>query len=243
LRTDRDFRLLVTCEHAGNRVPSRHAHLFRGQEALLESHRGWDPGALPIARELSRSCEAPLRFSLVSRLLVDLNRAEDNPEVFSELTRDMSDQDRRELILRYHRPYRARVARMIESWIEAGCTVVHVGVHTFTPVWLGRRREVDVGILFDPDRPLEGEFADRWRATLSDALPGLTVRPNEPYLGIDDGFTLTLRTELPAERYLGVELEVSQRLAWSGDRGERARVSAGVGRSLSRLFASHPDPR
>jgi predicted N-formylglutamate amidohydrolase len=236
---ERNLRLLVTCEHAGNRVPPRHASLFRGKEALLASHRGWDPGALAIARALSRSCAAPLRFSLTTRLLVDLNRDETSPEVFSELTRDLSEPERRELIRRYHRPYRARVGRMIESWIEAGFTVVHVGVHTFTPVWLGRRREVDVGILFDPARPLEQEFADRWSRTLSDALPGLTVRPNEPYLGTDDGFTLTLRTRLPEESYLGVELEVSQHLAWSGEREERDRVTSGVGPALSRLFASH----
>ena len=35
---------IVTCEHGGNRIPAPYRPLFRGQKALLDSHRGYDPG-------------------------------------------------------------------------------------------------------------------------------------------------------------------------------------------------------
>ena len=41
---------LITCEHGGNRIPPRYRDLFAGCEALLQSHRGYDPGALTLAR-------------------------------------------------------------------------------------------------------------------------------------------------------------------------------------------------
>ena len=46
-------RLVITCEHAGNMVPERYRPLFSGHEHLLPTHRGWDPGALLLAREMS----------------------------------------------------------------------------------------------------------------------------------------------------------------------------------------------
>ena len=69
-------RVVISCEHGGSRIPGRYRHLFAGRAALLESHRGWDPGALVMARALSRGLRAPLFASTTSRLLVDLNRKE-----------------------------------------------------------------------------------------------------------------------------------------------------------------------
>jgi predicted N-formylglutamate amidohydrolase len=70
---------LVTCEHGGNRIPAPYRKLFVRQRALLDSHRGWDPGALQMARALSTALRAPLVASTTSRLLVDLNRSAGHP--------------------------------------------------------------------------------------------------------------------------------------------------------------------
>ena len=82
--------LLITCEHGGNRIPPRYRPLFRGFEALLQTHRGFDPGALTMARELAKAFKAPLFVSTVSRLLVDLNRSIGHPRLYSEATRTAS---------------------------------------------------------------------------------------------------------------------------------------------------------
>jgi hypothetical protein len=38
-------RLLVSCEHGGNRVPARYVALFEGAADVLATHRGYDLGA------------------------------------------------------------------------------------------------------------------------------------------------------------------------------------------------------
>ena len=78
---------LITCEHGGNRIPSRYRHLFAGFEALLQTHRGYDAGALALAGELARALAAPMFAAATSRLLVDLNRSIGHPRLYSEATR------------------------------------------------------------------------------------------------------------------------------------------------------------
>ncbi len=90
--------LLITCEHGGNRIPKRYRSLFAGQEALLSSHRGWDPGALSLAQTLARSFHAPLHHSCTSRLLVDLNRSLHHPDLFSSITRQLPSEEREEIL-------------------------------------------------------------------------------------------------------------------------------------------------
>ena len=82
-------RLFVTCEHAGNVVPQEYAHLFVGHEHLLPTHRGWDPGALLLAREMAERFGAPLYYDETTRLLADLNRSVGTPDLHSEATRHL----------------------------------------------------------------------------------------------------------------------------------------------------------
>jgi predicted N-formylglutamate amidohydrolase len=86
LKASTEPAVIVTCEHGGNHVPPPYRALFRGRERLLASHRGWDPGALTAARELARVLRAPLIFSRVTRLLIDLNRSPGHRALFSAVT-------------------------------------------------------------------------------------------------------------------------------------------------------------
>jgi predicted N-formylglutamate amidohydrolase len=201
---------VVTCEHGGNRVPAPWARLFRGQQAALRSHRGFDPGALLLARELARALRAPLVAATTTRLLVDLNRAEHNRAVFSAVTRGLPAATRAALLARYHRPHRARVAKRIAERIARGRRVVHVAAHSFTPALDGRRRDFEVGLLYDPRRPAERALCLAWQAALRRLEPGVRVRRNQPYRGIADGLTTHLRRAHGGAVYCGIELEVNQ---------------------------------
>jgi predicted N-formylglutamate amidohydrolase len=234
-----DLRILITCEHAGNRVPDRWAPLFRGREDLLGSHRGWDPGALPLARHLARLTRAPLRYSTTTRLLVDPNRSPGHGTLFSELTRELPDEERRGIVARHHRPYWTRVRSLLAGWLAEGALALHVGVHTFTPTLDGVPRTVDVGVLFDPGRPGEAEFTRIFMEELRRALPHLRVKANAPYYGTSDGLTTSLRQRLDDPGYLGIELEVSQGLA-AGPEPERSRVTRGIGEALARTLSRWP---
>src|SRR5208282_1599260 len=79
--------IVITCEHGGNRIPVLYRDLFHGQQQQLESHRGYDPGALVMGRALAAALAAPLVVSTVSRLLVDLNRSVGHPRLHCEAIR------------------------------------------------------------------------------------------------------------------------------------------------------------
>lgn len=224
--------LVLACEHASKRVPLRYQKLFRGRATLLDSHRGWDPGALDLARTLARRFEAPLFRGVVTRLLVDLNRSLQSPTLFTEYSLRLPEKERVELLSRYWEPYRHALRNQVEEQLRAGNRVLHFSVHSFTPRLRGEARNTDIGLLFDPSRSAEERFCRSLRAELRREFDDLQIDMNEPYSGVSDGLTSTLRAELPRTRYLGIEFEVNQRFA----RGERARwksLSAGIGRALA----------
>ena len=202
-----ETRLLFTCEHGGNQVPKALEPLFARQSRKLASHRGWDPGALPIARTLARVLRAPLLSTTMSRLVVDMNRSPNNPRVFSETTRSLSREQRNALLLRYHGPHWNRVTEAIE---ERAGRVVHIAVHSFTPVLNGSNRAFDVGLLYDPKRAVEVRFAKCWQRGLQQQLGSTRVRRNAPYRGDSDGLTTALRKTYAMPSYLGLELELNQ---------------------------------
>jgi len=224
--------LVLACEHASKKVPLRYQKLFRGRAALLDSHRGWDPGALELARALARRFEAPLFRGVVTRLLVDLNRSLQSPTLFTEYSLRLPEKERVELLARYWEPYRHALRRQVEEQLQEGRSVLHFSVHSFTPRLRGDVRHTDIGLLFDPSRAAEERFCRRLRAELRREFADLRIDMNEPYSGVSDGLTSTLRAELPRSRYLGIEFEVNQRFA-RADRARWKALGAGIARALA----------
>ena len=111
---------VVTCEHGGNRIPAPCRRLFRDQRVLLDSHRGYDAGALVMANVLAGAFAAPLVTSTISRLVIDLNRSIGHPQLFSAATRGAPSQLRTKIVAQYYRPYRAEVERLVRELVDAG---------------------------------------------------------------------------------------------------------------------------
>jgi predicted N-formylglutamate amidohydrolase len=209
---------LITCEHGGNRIPAPYRRLFRGRRALLNSHRGYDPGALVMARVLARSFRAPLVTSTISRLVIDLNRSIGHPQLFSAATRGAPAAVRKEIVARYYWPYRAHVERLVWQSVSRGRRVIHISSHSFTPELDGKVRNADVGLLYHPGRHGEAELCARWKASLAASAPKLRVRRNYPYAGKGDGLTSYLRRRFPPGAYVGIELEVNQKTVLAAGR-------------------------
>jgi predicted N-formylglutamate amidohydrolase len=110
--------------------------------------------------------------------------------------------------------------------------VLHVAVHSFTPVMGGEVRNADVGLRYDSRRPSEVRTCRRWQGKLEEIDPALRVRRNYPYRGAADGLATWLRRRFPDARYAGVELELNQALL-AGPR--RAQVTETLARSLVEL--------
>jgi len=208
----RPDHLLLTCEHGGYKIPREYARLFRGAGRALRSHRGWDPGALPLARLLARRLYSPLLAVTWSRLLVEPNRSPHNPRIWSRFTAPLPREERRRILDRWWRPHREAVEKAAAAAVARGKRVVHVAVHTFAPELDGEVRHADVCFLYDSRRRRERELCRRWAAILHCLDPSLRLRFNYPYLGRADGLTTALRGRHAETRYVGVELEVNQAL-------------------------------
>jgi len=208
--------VLVTCEHGGREVPSSHADHFVGRDAVLDTHRGWDPGALQMGRELACRLGVPLFASTTTRLLIDLNRSIGHRRLFSEFTRGLSRAARQEIIARHYRPHRDSVEGAVAARIAAGGRVIHIASHSFTPVLDGDVRRADVAWLYDPRRAEEARVSGLWIDALATRNPVLRLRRNNPYRGRCDGLTALLRKRFPETVYVGIELEVNQRFVEAG---------------------------
>jgi predicted N-formylglutamate amidohydrolase len=213
---------LITCEHGGNRIPPRYRHLFAGFEALLQTHRGYDAGALALARELAKALAAPLFVSTTCRLVIDLNRSIGHPRLYSEATRDAPATVRSGILESYYLPHRNKVEADIAKAVARGRRVIHIASHSFTPELEGEVRNADIGLLYDPERSGELELCRRWQAQFKVLAPELKVRRNYPYAGKSDGLTAYLRRRFPAEVYIGIELEINQQHVLDGGRQWRA---------------------
>jgi len=199
-------------------VPPEFRALFRGHDALLDTHRGWDPGALLLAREMAKAFDAPLFFTETTRLVIDNNRSIGNPELYSEFTRPLPQAVRREIVERHWRPHREPIDRWVHDTIAAGRRVVHLASHSFTPELDGVVRTADIGFLYDPRRAGEVAWSDRWHEALRERRPDLRLRRNYPYIGNSDGVCYQLRKRHPADAYVGIELEVNQAFVRAGGR-------------------------
>jgi predicted N-formylglutamate amidohydrolase len=205
-------RLLISCEHGGNRIPAAYRHLFAANTAVLDTHRGFDIGALEIARTISKLLKAPLHAAQTSRLLVDLNRSLHHRSLYSEFSRDCDKQTRAQILTKYYLPYRQALEQQVRTMIAACGSVIHISVHSFTPVLDGQVRKADIGLLYDPARKREKAFCARLKDGLDQTGIGV-IRLNYPYRGNADGLTTSLRNSLPAGAYLGIEIEINQNRA------------------------------
>lgn len=227
-------RILLTCEHAGNEIPDEFQHLFRNNLQILSTHRAMDFGALEFAKRIAGILHSPLFHCTATRLLIDTNRSLRHPKVFSEFSSSLTDEDRAWLIRNIYRSYREPVERNIRTWIQSGASVLHLSVHSFTPVLEGRERNADIGLLYDPSR-IEEKKLCRFLQSALKRYTGLRIRCNYPYLGRSDGFTTALRKTYTPPKYLGIELELNQSLLMN--EGEK---SIAVDEELCRSLFSFP---
>lgn len=202
------YVLLISCEHAGNEVPDAYASLFSDAQDVLASHRGWDPGALDVAQFLADRLQTSVFSMPVTRLLIEMNRSLDNPQLFSEFTNRLTDVEKTYLIDQYYFPYRNSIKDAI---LKTNDLVIHLSIHSFAPVLNNEVRNVDVGLLFDPARKSEQQFCSVLRSKLEEELPNQRIEFNDPYKGTDDGLTTSLRKKFPDHKYLGIEIEINQK--------------------------------
>jgi len=204
-----DSPVLLICEHASPRIPEHLNGLGLSAQAR-ESHAAWDPGALTVARLLSDALGAPLVAGGVSRLVYDCNRP---PELQSAMPAQselievpgnigLSNAARQERVEQVYRPFCAAIEGLISQRRKHAPIAAIVTVHSFTPVYFGVRREVEIGILHDSD----SRFADAVLSRAPTVAPRI-LRRNEPY-GPEDDVTHSLKIHGVANGLHNVMIEI-----------------------------------
>jgi predicted N-formylglutamate amidohydrolase len=224
------MKLVLTAEHVTAHIPKSYINLFRNDLEVLSTHKAVDFGSLFLYETLK-----PLAFyarkQVVSRLLIETNRSLHHRNLFSDYSKVLKAHQREELIKQYYTPYRETIQQVIYDEIRQEKPVLHLSLHTFTPVLNGQVRNADIGLLYNPSRYQEKEFAKGFKNQIKAISPQYTVRYNYPYRGTADGFTTALRKEFNTSLYLGIELEVNQKIFLQNYFG------LGLGETLYRIIA------
>jgi predicted N-formylglutamate amidohydrolase len=208
-RPDGASPVVIVCEHASRRLPQQFGNLGLSNEAL-SSHIAWDPGALAVARGLSESLDATLVHQRFSRLIYDCNRPPESPGAMPEVSeiysipgnRALTESERLQRTEALYIPFHDRIRALLRDRAARGQATLIVTIHSFTPVYMGRQRAVELGILHDED----SRMADRILAAAG-ASPLYRTERNEPY-GPKDGVTHTLKLHGIANGLENVMIEV-----------------------------------
>ncbi len=198
------MNLLITCEHGGNQIPAELQEIISIEDEVLNSHLGYDLGALDLAYELYNHLkkEYPILFlkNEMTRLLIDFNRSIEHPKLFSKYSKHLPKEYKEFLFKKYY-DFRKKAKDFIT---QNNQPIIHLSVHSFTPVLSNKIRKTEIGILFDPKRKNEYYFAKQIKKNLF-----YRCHFNLPYRGISDGHTQSLRNL--SSNYIGIEIEINQK--------------------------------
>ncbi len=197
--------MVLACEHASHHIPNYFNGLGLSKKAR-HSHAAWDPGAKDLALDLSDAFDAPLVCSKISRLVYDCNRPENTPSAMPSRSEifdipgniDIPINEAQARLAQIYHPFE----RMLSSVLQSRGQPVLVTVHSFTPVFNGKKREVEIGILHGTDSRLADAMLE-----FVPADAGFVVRRNEPY-GPTDGVAHTIETHGQNRGLLNVMIEV-----------------------------------
>ena len=184
--------IVLLCDHASNELPENYGTLGLAT-AEFQRHIAYDIGAAAVAERLAQALDAPAVLSRVSRLLIDLNRGEDDPTLIMRLSdgavipgnANLTPAERAYRVQRFYRPYHASASAVVGACRAGGRRPIVFSVHSMTNVWKSVARPWHVSILSNDDRRLADVLINGFKCD-----GRLIVGDNEPYHGGLEGDTL-----------------------------------------------------
>ena len=176
---------VLVCEHASNHMPDGLSRLGLSEQDL-KRHIAFDIGAAGTARLLSKLLDAPLIVQRFSRLIYDCNRSPEQPAAMPELSEstaipgnlNLSAEAKLARVNEIYRPFHHALEQFLDLRAVQHKKTSVVSIHSFTRIYKGKPRSVDVGLLFDRDPMLAN--------LLIKSFPDMKTQLNEPY-GPKDG--------------------------------------------------------
>jgi predicted N-formylglutamate amidohydrolase len=213
LRPDGRSDFLLTADHAGRAIPRRLSTLGLPQ-AELDRHIAWDIGIAGVTERLSATLDATAVFQTYSRLVIDCNRSPDvasSIPPISEMTeipgnRDIPEAERLARRREIFEPYHARIRALLDARQAEKRRTVVVAMHSFTPVFKGESRAMEIGVLYNRDRRLAHILLDLLRAE-----GDIVIGDNAPY-SVSDLTDYTVPIHAERRGLPHVEIEIRQDL-------------------------------
>lgn len=203
----RDRGFLLTADHAGRLIPAALQKLGLDEQDLSR-HIAWDIGIAEVTRRLAAGLGAAAIYQVYSRLVIDCNRQPSVASAFpliSEATEipgniGLTDADKASRQAEVFEPYHQQIARMIAGY-GAG-RPVYVAMHSFTPVYLGAARPMEVAVLYHRYPRFSKILAELLRGEA-----GLVVAENEPYRVSDEtDYGVPVHAEAAGLDYAEIEI-------------------------------------
>jgi predicted N-formylglutamate amidohydrolase len=185
--------VLLTCDHASQRVPASLDRLGL-TEMVLAQHIGWDIGAAAVTRRLAPLLDSPAVLAGYSRLVIDCNRHPSDPSSIPSESdgiaipgnASLDAAARRDRRARLFEPYHAAIDQQLAHRAMGGRAPAVISMHSFTPQMKGFARPWYIGVLWDG----EGRIAKPLLSALRAELDPAAVGDNLPYSAREPvGFT------------------------------------------------------
>ena len=195
---------LIVADHAGRGVP-KGIDLGIGRQ-LFDDHIAHDIGTRAVGAKLARKDGMFAILANYSRLVVDLNRAADDPAAVPvqsdgiEVPGNRIDANAaRARIAAYHAPYHDAVARAVSEYAPS----LILSLHSFTPRLRSApdlKRPWEVGVLYN-----QSAVASQHAIAFLSA-EGLHVGDQKPYSGRELNATMDRHAEATGTPYIGIEM-------------------------------------
>jgi predicted N-formylglutamate amidohydrolase len=177
-------KYVIVCDHASNRVPKALKNLGL-KKSELKQHIAWDPGTEDIGLHMSKKMNAAAVIAGYSRLVVDLNRGDDHPEVMRSVSdhvripgnANLTEAQKQQRLDEMFWPYHAEITRALKRFTAKGVAPVLISIHSFTPEMDGFKRPWHIGVLWNRQEKLARALVKNLRRN----NPDLVIGENEPY--------------------------------------------------------------
>jgi predicted N-formylglutamate amidohydrolase len=238
LHEDGASDFMLTADHAGKLIPRRLGDL--GVAATdLERHIAWDIGIAGVTERLSAMLNATAVLQTYSRLVIDCNRDPSWPSampVISEFTdipgnANLDEADRSARVAEIFRPYHDRIDALLDARAAAGRRTILVAMHSFTPIFKGEPRMIEVGVLYFRRTRLAEIMLDLLRQE-----GDLTVGENAPYaLTEDSDYSIPHHGERRGLEHVEIEIRQDMITSLEGQDAWAARFARLLTETLPRL--------
>jgi predicted N-formylglutamate amidohydrolase len=241
LRSDGTSDFVLAADHAGQLIPRA-----LGDLGLDEIERGrhiaWDIGIAGVTERMAALMDAAAVLQTYSRLVIDCNRAPGHPTSMppvSEWTpipgnEGLSAEDRAARKAAIFDPYHAAISGVLDGRKAAGRRTILVAMHSFTPVFKGVARTVEVGVLYHHETRLSRIMLDLLRGE-----GDIVVGANEPYAITDDSdYTVPVHGEGRGLEHVEIEIRQDLIADTTGQAAWAERVARLLGEADKQLSAT-----